>query len=522
MGIQDCCYFIGADTAGGTAGSVLFLGASTQLAQNNAEFFWDVTNARLGLGTTSPSSKLHIVETTEQARFGYDSSHYLSVEAGSTGITTLMPNGATLKTLTINSLPAPVATINHILFGVTKQVTANSSNYAAQVVQLELAHTDDSSSTVRGLHVQTGVATGNAFNAAGLSAYSAQIAHLGSGTIVSAVGMEILSPINTGGGAITTAYGLYVASQATGGTGYGVYQAGTFDSNYFAGATVFNAGITAPFVIGGSSAGTTLFLTSSSHATKGLIKFGTASAYDEVNARLGIGNIAPAAALHVIKTTEQSRLGYNTSNYFSTTLDASGNTTFALTGTSPAFIFSNPIGIGRDPSVYILDVYNASATSFMNIETGNASSNASIRLGNPGRKWVMGVRGDITGDAFAFADQTASQIRFVIDSSGNLGVGATTVSARVHAVSTSEQLRVGYDVNNYFSTTVSSVGGVTFNAVSSGSGARFTFADVVNIPTATPASAAATGTTGDIAWDSGFVYVCTGTNTWKRVAIATW
>ena len=38
----------------------------------------------------------------------------------------------------------------------------------------------------------------------------------------------------------------------------------------------------------------------------------------------------------------------------------------------------------------------------------------------------------------------------------------------------------------------------------------------------TPASAAAAGTLGDIAWDTGFIYVCTATDTWKRVAIATW
>lgn len=38
----------------------------------------------------------------------------------------------------------------------------------------------------------------------------------------------------------------------------------------------------------------------------------------------------------------------------------------------------------------------------------------------------------------------------------------------------------------------------------------------------TPASAAATGTAGTIAWDSGYLYVCTATDTWKRVAIATW
>ncbi|TXH54399.1 MAG: hypothetical protein E6Q97_11050 [Desulfurellales bacterium] len=38
----------------------------------------------------------------------------------------------------------------------------------------------------------------------------------------------------------------------------------------------------------------------------------------------------------------------------------------------------------------------------------------------------------------------------------------------------------------------------------------------------TPASASATGTTGMVCWDSGYVYVCTATNTWKRAAIATW
>lgn len=38
----------------------------------------------------------------------------------------------------------------------------------------------------------------------------------------------------------------------------------------------------------------------------------------------------------------------------------------------------------------------------------------------------------------------------------------------------------------------------------------------------TPASAAASGSAGTICWDSGYIYVCTATNTWKRVAIATW
>ena len=38
----------------------------------------------------------------------------------------------------------------------------------------------------------------------------------------------------------------------------------------------------------------------------------------------------------------------------------------------------------------------------------------------------------------------------------------------------------------------------------------------------TPASASAAGDQGSICWDDSYIYVCTATNTWKRVAISTW
>jgi len=48
-------------------------------------------------------------------------------------------------------------------------------------------------------------------------------------------------------------------------------------------------------------------------------------------------------------------------------------------------------------------------------------------------------------------------------------------------------------------------------------------ADTVRVRTArTPASASATGATGEICWDANYIYVCTATNTWKRTAISTW
>jgi hypothetical protein len=44
----------------------------------------------------------------------------------------------------------------------------------------------------------------------------------------------------------------------------------------------------------------------------------------------------------------------------------------------------------------------------------------------------------------------------------------------------------------------------------------------LEINSKTPASASATGVVGEIAWDADYIYICTATNTWKRVGIATW
>jgi hypothetical protein len=47
-----------------TTGSLVFAGASGTYSQDNANLFWDDTNNRLGIGTASPSSVLHISSAT--------------------------------------------------------------------------------------------------------------------------------------------------------------------------------------------------------------------------------------------------------------------------------------------------------------------------------------------------------------------------------------------------------------------------------------------------------------------------
>ena len=61
------------------------------------------------------------------------------------------------------------------------------------------------------------------------------------------------------------------------------------------------------------------------------------------SSKVGIGHAAPSAELHVISTTEQQRIGYNTSNYLSNTIDSNGSATFDLVGTSPTFTYKDSI-----------------------------------------------------------------------------------------------------------------------------------------------------------------------------------
>ena len=61
----------------------------------------------------------------------------------------------------------------------------------------------------------------------------------------------------------------------------------------------------------------------------------------------------------------------------------------------------------------------------------------------------------------------------------------------------------------------STPGAGTFNALA-------TTGDNIRIDTSqTPSSSSASGTKGEIAYDTSYIYVCVATNTWKRVALST-
>jgi hypothetical protein len=84
-----------------------------------------------------------------------------------------------------------------------------------------------------------------------------------------------------------------------------------------------------------------------------------------------------------------------------------------------------------------------------------------------------------TEPAIDFFSGASVVSRIMGDGSLGLGTGTTNPSARLHAISTTEQLRLGYDASNYYSTTVGSAGEVTLDAV--GAGAGFTFSDSITM-----------------------------------------
>lgn len=94
---------------------------------------------------------------------------------------------------------------------------------------------------------------------------------------------------------------------------------------------------------GGTASGNNLTLTSTSNATKGKIIFGSASAYDQVNDRFGIGNTAPTEKLDVtgnIKNSGSIVGGGGKFNY-------DGNVALSIGQTTP-FYMTGDYGGGGD------------------------------------------------------------------------------------------------------------------------------------------------------------------------------
>ncbi len=155
---------------------------------------------------------------------------------------------------------------------------------------------------------------------------------------------------------------------------------------------------------------------------------------------IGTGTTA-ATKLHVVDLTEQLRVGYDASNYLSTTVGSTGGVTFNAVGAGGTFSFSGAVTI-------------------------NNAADVKLVFAKPTAN-IFSIQQDVS--RLYFYNNTTSNPLFTMLNGGNVGVGTVSPSAKIHSLANSEQLRLGYDTSNYFSTTVGIGGDVTFNSVGTGS-----------------------------------------------------
>jgi hypothetical protein len=129
---------------------------------------------------------------------------------------------------------------------------------------------------------------------------------------------------------------------------------------------------------------------------------------------------------------------------------------------------------------------------------------------------ILGINGNneinISSTLFQIASNTANQ-NFEIST-----LSGSTLSPSLYINASSKNVGI-FNNNPQYTLDVAgpvhSTGAGTF-------GGSVTATTLIETTSYTPPTSSSAGTTGQIAWDSSYVYVCIATNTWKRAALSTW
>lgn len=346
-----------------TTGSVLFQGTSG-IAEDNAAFFWDDSNNRLGIGITTPNAKTEILSTTQQLRLSYNASTYvgMTVTSGSaldfyTGALHRgsFSNGRWLATEYGGSNVPSFAGLTDTNTGLAlwnsdKLSLMTGGNHSLVIDASNNVGIGTSSPNGR-LHVvgtaddQQLIVQGNGTQTANLQEWQNS-----SGTVLSSINANgvfsgSMNPgLTTGSVLFQSASGIaqdnaaFFWDDSTDRLGIGtsspqrtlhVGSASNSDVYMRVSGSVNNLeGLDIWHSYGG---GDVYFDSRYAHAN-GDFYFRTQTAGTPVNAltikgsgAVGIGTTSPSVALHVVSTTETLRIGYDASNYTSMRTDSTGN-----------------------------------------------------------------------------------------------------------------------------------------------------------------------------------------------------
>jgi len=210
---------------------------------------------------------------------------------------------------------------------------------------------------------------------------------------------------------------------------------------------------------------------------------------------------------------------------FQGTYNASND--FELTNGNDAVIKFSGSGSGATVTQVFVNLLATTVTANL---TGNVTGNITGAVtgnvtGNVTGAVTGNVTGDLTGNVTGNVASTGSSSFSSIDVNGGaidgtpIGASSANTGAFTTLSTTGTATLPTVDINagNIDGTNIgaSTPGAGTFNALA-------TTGDNIRIDTSqTPASSSASGTKGEIAYDTNYIYVCVATNTWKRVALST-
>jgi hypothetical protein len=238
----------------------------------------------------------------------------------------------------------------------------------------------------------------------------------------------------------------------------------------------------------------------------------------------------------------------------------------ALTSGSALVFDGTNLGVGGAPAnrFDVVGDQNSSLTSrVVNVNAGG-SAGSRLRLENTSAPWDIS---NSRANSAALTFENSGTERMRLDSSGNLGIGTSSPGTRLHSKSSlAENTRLegttargggnvyasfydptgrkgyfGYsgaddsfnlvnEMNAHMSFGTNGNERARLDAsgnlgigTSSPTAVLDVNANKMRLRTAkTPSSATDTGNAGDICWDSSYLYICTATNTWRRIAHASW
>jgi hypothetical protein len=490
--------------SGLTSGSVPYISTGGLVYQDNSNFFYDGTNHRLGIGTTTPGSALEVsgniatVNQTSASGRGLTmgvaaagASNYINSGAGG-GWGMYFTTGGTLGAYSSSNVRMAIGD-NGVMIGSSTLPSANlqlAGNKSASAwgtsginFRSDAATYTDSSST--------GTVASNAVNSFGVPTLAASSAT----TYTNASTLYIAgAPVAGTNATITNPYALNVAS----GNSYfggGVLLGNTQSLQWNSAAGVANNILTV-------SSGDNVTLSSVTSSGANDVYLNSASTFAlKGSGQVGVGIASPSSKLHVVASTgSQLRLGYDATNYMNFTVGSTNSltlvpgvastTAFNITqtgGSTSVFdvdTTNGRVGVGTTTPGYKFDVLTASGdTNYLRVGgNGVSTTNGYITMGNvtgtagvfspliSSRSSTSGYPGMwFIGDGASGTDSTTNpMIRFdarinngtvttrpliafanaatdvmTILANGNVGIGTTSPASKLDLFGTGQVMEMG-------------------------------------------------------------------------------